>query len=74
MPIKNIVKAVLATKDLTMTDLVNLLNEKYDRHDSLANLSKKLNNNTLKFREAEEIADVLNCDVKMIMRDTGKEF
>lgn len=74
MPIKNSIKAILATKDLTMTDLVNLLNKKYDRNDSLANLSKKLNNNTIKFREVEEIAKVLDCDVKIIMKDTGKDF
>ncbi len=57
-----------------MTDLVNLLNQKYNRNDSLQNLSKKLSNNTLKYREAEEIAEVLNCDIQIIMRDTGQNF
>ena len=42
MPIKNSIKAILATKGMTMTDLVNALNITYDRNDSLANLSKKL--------------------------------
>lgn len=74
MPIKNVIKALLATKGLTMTDLVNLLNQKYNRNDSLQNLSKKLSNNTLKYREAEEIAKVLNCDIQIIMRDTGQKF
>ncbi|WP_418206002.1 helix-turn-helix domain-containing protein [Anaerotignum faecicola] len=74
MPIKNSIKAILATKGMTMTDLVNALNITYDRNDSLANLSKKLSNNTIKYREVEEIAFVLNCDIRIIMQDTGKEF
>ncbi len=74
MPIKNSIKAILATKGMTMTDLVNALNTTYDRNDSLANLSKKLSNNTIKYREVEEIAFVLNCDIRIIMQDTGKEF
>lgn len=74
MPVKNSIKAILATKGMTMTDLVNALNSTYDRNDSLANLSKKLSNNTIKYREVEEIAFVLNCDIRIIMRDTGKEF
>ena len=67
MPIKNSIKAILATKGMTMTDLVNALNITYDRNDSLANLSKKLS-------KVEEIAFVLNCDIRIIMQDTGKEF
>ena len=74
MAIKNTIKAILATKGMTMTDLVNKLNETYNRQDSLANLSKKLSNNTIKYREIEEIAFVLNCDIRIITKDTGKEF
>ena len=74
MPIKNSIKAILATTGMTMTDLVNALNITYDRNDSLANISKKLSNNTIKYREVEEIAFVLNCDIRIIMQDTGKEF
>ena len=74
MPIKNSIKAILATKGMTMTDLVNALDMTDDRNDRLANLSKKLSNNTIKYREVEEIAFVLNCDIRIIMQDTGKEF
>jgi len=68
MAIKNQVKALLATKGITMTELVELLNATYDRADTLANLSKKLNKDTLKYREAEEIANVLDCDIQFVTR------
>lgn len=72
MAIKNQVKALLATKGLSMTKLVELLNETYAREDTLANLSKKLSKNTLKFREAEEIANVLDCEVQFVPRNKNE--
>jgi len=66
MAIKNQVKALLATKGITMTQLVEMLNATYHREDTLANLSKKLNKDTLKYREAEEIASVLDCEVQFV--------
>lgn len=66
MAIKNQVKALLAMKGITMTQLVEMLNAAYQRQDTLANLSKKLNKDTLKYREAEEIANVLNCELQFV--------
>lgn len=74
MAIKNQVKALLAMKDITMTQLVEMLNSAYQREDTLANLSKKLNRNTLKFREAEEIANVLGCDIQFIPRPNNSDI
>lgn len=73
MAIKNQVKALLALKGITMTQLVDMLNTTYQREDTLANLSKKLNKDTLKYREAEEIANVLGCDIQFISRTTNQE-
>lgn len=66
MAIKNQVKALLATKGITMTQLIEMLNATYQREDTLANLSKKLNKDTLKYREAEEIAEVLDCEIQFV--------
>jgi hypothetical protein len=37
-------------------------------------MSNKIYRDTFSYDEAVKIADILNCDVKVITRDTGKEF
>lgn len=63
MPIKEAVKIALAKEDISLTELVKKLNKKYNRNDTIQNLSKKINNGTLKYREAEEIAAVLGFEI-----------
>ena len=53
MSIKEQIKIGLAKRDKTLTDVVKELNKKYNRNDSVQNLSGKINLNTLKYREAE---------------------
>lgn len=60
MSIKEQIKIGLAKRDKTLTDVVKELNAKYNRNDSVQNLSGKINRNTLKYREAEEIAEILD--------------
>lgn len=37
-------------------------------------MSNKLYRNHFSYEEVVRIADILNCDVKIITRDSGKEF
>ena len=37
-------------------------------------MSNKLYRDNFSFDEVVKIAEILNCDVKLITRDTGKEF
>lgn len=37
-------------------------------------MSNKLNRDSFSFNEVMKIADILNCDVAAITRDTGKRF
>lgn len=64
MPIKETVKILLAKTDVTLTEVVRRLNDKYGRSDTVQNLSKKVNNGTLRYNEAEEIADVLGYSIE----------
>lgn len=68
MPIKEAVKIAMLKCDVSLTQLVNLLNEKYHRNDTIQNLGKKINKGTLKYREAEEIAEVLGYDIQWIKK------
>ncbi|MPM73246.1 hypothetical protein SDC9_120222 [bioreactor metagenome] len=66
MPIKEAVKIVMFKCDVSLTQLVHLLNEKYDCQDTIQNLEKKINKGTLKYREAEEIAEVLGYEIQWV--------
>lgn len=66
MAIKDEIKSKIIASGKTMSDIVNLLNEKYGRNDSVQNLSNKLSRETLRYREAQEIAEVLGCTIEWI--------
>ena len=68
MPIKEAVKIAMLKCDISLTQLVNLLNEKFNRNDTIQNLGKKINKGTLKYREAEEIAEVLGYEIQWIKK------
>lgn len=69
--IKAQIKMALFERDITLTDLYNQLKEKYHKEYSLQNLSSKINRNTLKYSEVQEIADILQYDIKWV--DVKKE-
>ncbi|MBU3153475.1 LLM class flavin-dependent oxidoreductase [Clostridium estertheticum] len=64
MPIKETVKIMLAKSDVTLTEIIKRLNYKYSRNDTIQNLSKKINKGTLRYEEAEEIAEVLDYKIE----------
>lgn len=64
MSVKEQIKIALIKRNKTLSELVAELNKKYNRNDSVQNLSGKLSRNTLKYREAEEIADILGITIE----------
>lgn len=71
MPIKETIKIMLAKTDITLTEIVNRLNKKNENNpnykpDSVQNLSKKINKGTLRYEEAEEIADLIGYKIEWI--------
>lgn len=69
--IKQQIKIALLERNITLTDLYNQLKEKYHKEYSLQNLSSKINRNTLKYSEVQEIADILQYDI--VWKDNKKE-
>lgn len=67
--IKNEIKAQITRKGYTMTQLVQLLNEKYNKKTAVQYLSNKLTRGTISFREVLEIADVLGYKIEWIEKD-----
>lgn len=72
MNIKEQIKIALITRNMTLTELHNQLCKKYGKTDKLQNLSSKINRNTLKYSEVQEIADILNYDIKWINNSQEK--
>lgn len=61
--IKQQIQIALIERNMKLTDLYNQLKERYNKEYSLQNLSSKINRNTLKYSEVQEIADVLQYDI-----------
>ena len=63
-------KALLAYKETNAARLAELLNY------SQANISQKLKRDNFSEKEMQQIADILNCNLKItfIDRESGKEF
>lgn len=70
--LKNEIKAKITLSGHTMTELVNLLNLKYDKKTTVQNLSNKLTRETISHKEILEIADVL--DYEIIWKRKDKSF
>ena len=64
MAIKNDIKSYIIKEGLTITKIKEILNEKNQTNHSVQNLSKKISNETLKYSDVIEIADILGYDIK----------
>jgi len=62
------IKQVLLEKSMTVTQLAEKMGITQQA------LSQKLYRNKFSYTEYEQIADLLNCDVVTVMRDTKKAF
>lgn len=51
-----------------MSDIVRALNEKYSRNDTVQNLSNKLTRETIKYREAQEIAEIMGYSIEWVKK------
>lgn len=69
MDIKNELKSYIVRSGFTMTEIVEKINEKYDRNDTVQNLSNKLGRGTIKYSEAKEIADIIGYNIEWIKNE-----
>ena len=61
--IRNEIKAQIIRAGYTMQEVVDQLHDEYGWSDSVSNLSGKLQRESLRYREAVELADVLGYDI-----------
>lgn len=64
MTVKTDVKSMIVQSGWTMSAIIDALNQKYNRKDTVQNLSNKLTRGTLRYSEALEIAEVIGYEIK----------
>lgn len=62
------IKQLMQEKGVSVKELAEML------EINSQSMSNKLYRDSFSYNEVVKIADLLGCDVKLIMRDTGKEF
>ena len=60
---RNEIKSYLVREGMTMTGIVEKLADQYGWSASVPNLSGKLHRDSLRYREAVELADALGYDI-----------
>ena len=71
MNIRNEIKAYIVREGFTMSELVEKLAEQYGWSPSVPNLSDKLRRESLRYKEAVELADALGYDLVWQKRRYG---
>lgn len=69
---RNEIKAQIIRAGFTMQELLDRLHDDYGWSDSVSNFSNKLARNSLRYREAIELADVLGFDLVWQKRREGR--
>ena len=69
---RNEIKAQIIRAGFTMQELLDRLRDDYGWSDSVSNFSNKLARNSLRYREAIELADVLGYDLVWQKRREGR--
>ncbi len=68
MNIRNEIKSYIIRTGWTMLNLVEELSQRYGWSSSVSNLSAKLQRESLRYKEAIQIADVLGYDIVWVKR------
>ncbi len=69
MGIKEDIKAFIVRAGFTMTQVVEELNKRNGTNYSLANFSKKINNETIRYNEVLEIADIIGYEIEWFEKE-----
>ena len=62
--LRNEIKAYIVRSGCTMQEVVDLLSDEHGWSDSVSNLSNKLQRESLRYTEAEQLADALGHDIE----------
>lgn len=63
------IKKILLDEFVTLTELASELSKRLNKSYSMHNLSNKLRNETITYRDMLEIADILGYDLKFVPKE-----
>ncbi|MCD3254356.1 LLM class flavin-dependent oxidoreductase [Clostridium botulinum] len=66
MSIKNDIKSLIIKEGFTITQVAQKINEKNNTEYSVQNLVKKINNETIRYSEVLEIAEIIGYKIEWI--------
>ena len=66
--LRNEIKAYIVRQGITMQEVVDVLSDVYGWSDSVSNLSNKLQRESLRYKEAVQLADALGYDIQWVRR------
>ena len=66
--LRNEIKAYIVRQGMTMQEVVDILSDVYGWSDSVSNLSNKLQRESLRYKEAVQLADVLGYNIQWVRR------
>lgn len=69
MGLKELLKSYIAISGFTLTEIQNELNKRNGTSHGVQNLSKKINNETLRYNELEQIADIIGFRIEWIKKE-----
>ncbi len=68
MSATKLIKQIMIERNISVKDLAEKLDIKPQ------SMSNKFHRDSFSFNEVVKIADILDCDIKIVTRDTGKTF
>jgi len=68
MSFRDNLKAEIVKSGMTLSQVVEELNRRHNRQDTLQNFSGKLRRESFKYTEVEEILDVIGCKIEWVKK------
>lgn len=72
--ITNEIKSAAIKEGLTLTQAIDEWNEKYNKSQTLNNISNKLRNKTIKFYEVLELLDSIDYEIIIEKREPKQQY
>lgn len=68
MGLKEDIKSYIAISGLTLKQIQEELNKRNNTNHTVQNLSKKINNETLRYNEIKQIADIIGYEIEWVKK------
>jgi transposase len=71
--IRNEIRSYIVKAGWTLTAVVDELNKKRGTNYTVQNLSNKLRNETIRYKEVKDIAEIIGYELEWIENDSGQQ-